>query len=76
MKNLPKIFNPLSAIPTNRSHTLKQFVDSCRRIVWVCLAILWGWRLKGSHIPVGAQELLFSDTLCNEVAISAYPEFY
>ena len=24
-----------------------QFVGSCRRIVWVCLTILWGWRLKG-----------------------------
>ena len=21
---------------------------NCRRIVWVCLTILWAWRLKGS----------------------------
>ena len=23
------------------------YVGCCRRIVWVCLTILWGWRLKG-----------------------------
>ena len=38
--------NPLSANPTKRSNTLKQFVDCCRRIVWVCLTILWGWHLR------------------------------
>ena len=43
------LFNPLSANPTKWSNTLKPFVDSCRRIVWVCLAILWGWCLN-SHI--------------------------
>ena len=26
--------------------TLKQFVGNIWRIVWVCLTILWGWRLK------------------------------
>ena len=40
-------FNALSANPTNWSNTLKQFVGICRRIVWVCLTILWGWRLNG-----------------------------
>ena len=39
--------NPLSANPTKWSNTLKQFVGYCRRIVSVCLTILWGWRLKG-----------------------------
>ena len=34
----PILFNPLSANPTKWSNT---------RIVWVCLAIFWGWRLKG-----------------------------
>ena len=33
--------NPLSANPTKWSNTLKQFVGFCRRIVWVCLTILW-----------------------------------
>ena len=39
--------NPLTTKPTKWSNTLKQFVDCCRQIVWVCLAILRGWRLKG-----------------------------
>ena len=33
--------------PTKWSNTLKQFVDNSWRIVWECLTILWGWRLKG-----------------------------
>ena len=41
-----KSLNPLSANPTKWSVTLKQFVGFCWRIVWVCLTILWGWRLK------------------------------
>ena len=40
-------FNPLNANPTKWSNTLKQFIGCCRRIFWVCLNILWGWRLKG-----------------------------
>ena len=39
--------NPLSANPTKWSSTIKQFVGFCRRIIWVCLTILWGWHLKG-----------------------------
>ena len=27
----------------------KQFIGCRRRIVWVCLTILWGWRLKGAE---------------------------
>ena len=38
---------PLSANPTKWSNTLKQFLSNSRRIVWVCLTILWGWRFKG-----------------------------
>ena len=38
---------PLSAFPKNWSNTLKQFFGESQRIVWVCLTILWGWRLKG-----------------------------
>ena len=39
--------NPLRANLTKWSNTLKQFVGKSRRIVWVCLIILWVWRLKG-----------------------------
>ena len=37
---------PLNANPTKWSNTLKQFIGNSRRIIWVCLTILWGWRLK------------------------------
>ena len=39
--NFP-LFNPLSGNPTELSNTLQQFVGCCRRIVWVCLIVLWG----------------------------------
>ena len=39
-------FNPLRANPTKWSNILEQFVGKIRRIVWVCLTILWCWRLK------------------------------
>ena len=42
----PLLFNPLSPNPTKWSNTLKQFIGNSRRIVWVCLTILWDWRLK------------------------------
>ena len=35
-----KNVDPLSANPTKWSGPLKQ-------IFWVCLTVLWGWRLKG-----------------------------
>ena len=38
--------NPLNANATKWSNTFKQFVGNKRHIVWVCLIILWGWRLK------------------------------
>ena len=41
-------FNPLSTNLTTWSNTLKQFVGSSRRIILVCLVILWGWHLQGS----------------------------
>ena len=37
---------PLSTNSTKWSNTFKQFVGNSQRIVWVCLTILWGWRLK------------------------------
>ena len=39
--------NPLNSNPTKWSNTLKHFLGKSRWIVWVCLTILWGWRLKG-----------------------------
>ena len=54
----------LSANPTKWSVTLKQFVDCCRRMVWVCLTILWGWRIKTHPEPIQTSKidllLLFS----------------
>ena len=38
--------NPWSANSIKWSNTLKQFLSCCRQIVWVCLTILWSWRLK------------------------------
>ena len=43
---LTSLLNPSSVDPTKWSNTIKQFVGFCRQIVGVCLAILWGWRLK------------------------------
>ena len=42
--------NSLISNPTKWSNTLKQFVGNSRRIIWVCLAILWGWHLKGLDV--------------------------
>ena len=36
------IFNPLGDKPTKWSNLL----CCCQRIVWLCLTILWAWRLK------------------------------
>ena len=38
--------NSLSVNLTKWSNTLKDFVGKSRRIAWVCLTIVWGWRLK------------------------------
>ena len=46
-KRLVLLINPLGANPTKWSNTLKKFVGFCGRIVWACLTILWGLRLKG-----------------------------
>ena len=40
-------FNPLNVNFIKWSNTLKQFVGSSQRIVWMCLTILWDWHLKG-----------------------------
>ena len=49
LKNLVvfRYFNPLNLDLIKRSNTLKQFAGISQRIVWACLTILWGWRLKG-----------------------------
>ena len=41
------LFNPLSAKLTKWPNISNNSWAICRRIVWVCLAILWDWRLKG-----------------------------
>ena len=41
-------FNPLSTNPTKWSNT--QTICNGRRIIWVCLTIFWGWRLKGCNV--------------------------
>ena len=43
-------FNPFSANPTKWSNILKQFVGFYRRIVLVCLTILYSFQLKGYFI--------------------------
>ena len=45
-KIITLVINPLSANPIKWSNTLKKFVGNCRRNVWVCWAIFWGWCLK------------------------------
>ena len=42
--------NPLSTSPIKWSNTLKQFIGLCQWIIWVCLTILWSWRLKGRKL--------------------------
>ena len=41
MKTVLTLYNP-----TKWPNSLKLFVGNSRRIVWVCLTILWGWNLK------------------------------
>ena len=51
---LSQTFNHLNSNPTKWSNTLNNSSANCRRIVWVCLTILWNWRLKGlkwSNLP-------------------------
>ena len=40
-----ELFYPFK--PRQPHKILKHTQIICRRIVWVCLSILWGWRLKG-----------------------------
>ena len=39
--------NPFSAISQNGQTHTNNSSANCRRIVWVCLTILWDWRVKG-----------------------------
>ena len=45
-KQLSTLFNPLSANITNVQTHSKNSLADCRRIVWLCLTILWDWRLR------------------------------
>ena len=65
--------NPLSGNLTKWSDTLKQFVGFCRRIVWVCLTILWGCYLKGIQ-SIGWTQcyVIFQHFCLNTVVILNY----
>ena len=41
------LVNPLMPIPQNGQTHPNNSLAVCRWIVWVCLTILWDWRLKG-----------------------------
>ena len=68
----PKILslNPLSANPTKWSNTLKEFVRKSWRIIWVCLTILWGWRLKGKVVCQLMRQLLHSPFGDNDLMVT------
>ena len=51
-------FNILSGNSTKWSDTIKQFIG-CRRIIWVCLTIFWGCRLKGNSLIFSILNSLF-----------------
>ena len=68
--------NSLSANPTKWSSTLKQFVGNSRRIVWVCLTILWGWRLKGYSIPGWFTAILFRFSCITIMASTSFLKFH
>ena len=47
---LSRLFSILTLwapIPQNSQTPSNNLSAICRRIVWVCLTILWDWRLKG-----------------------------
>ena len=75
-------FNLFSANATKWQNILKQFAGNlpmncwmcltiCRRIVWVCLTILWGWRLKGRTIA-----FLFFDNMSSTNRTPILGKFY
>ena len=55
-KNVCKetFFKPLSVNLTKWSNTLKQFTQTT---VWVCLTILWGWRLRKPYFDFRLNEM-------------------
>ena len=55
--------NPLSTNSAKLSNSLKQFVGSRQRIVWVYLINLWDWRLK-----VNSCVILTATFVCNPVS--------
>ena len=58
---LKVFFNPLRANPTKWSNTLKHAI--CRRIVWVCLTILWNSFCEGLTLGLFFSLLLVQKTI-------------
>ena len=41
------ILNAINTNTTKWTNTLKKLAGNSRQIVWVCLTVLWGWRVQG-----------------------------
>ena len=78
VKGLPRTKRPilekLNFEPATDNETFRQSVKplmiclkiaNCRRIVWVCLTILWGWYLKGETLSILTLVLLLKIYLDN-----------
>ena len=54
--------------PQNGQTFLKNSSAVCQRIVWMCLSILWGWRLKGSEWNNDLKKKSFGNLSCLSVS--------
>ena len=61
---MTQCLDPLSANPTKWSNRHRQFVGKSKRIVWVCLTILWVWRLKGYLMLLRVMKFVFQTRMC------------
>ena len=61
---MTQCLDPLSANPAKWSNRHRQFVGKSKRIVWVCLTILWVWRLKGYLMLLRVMEFVFQTRMC------------
>ena len=61
---MTQCLDPLSANPAKWSNRHRQFVGKSKRIVWVCLTILWVWRLKGYLMLLLVMKFVFQTRMC------------
>ena len=61
---MTQCLDPLSTNPTKWSNRHRQFVGKSKRIVWVCLTILWVWRLKGYLMLLRVMKFVFQTRMC------------